>query len=128
MDDLVLVLGMNKVRAAYLELDPGLAKYFVTGAKDDQPGVNATYYPAGRTPARTHIAASTMTVVVAVNSALVGTLVAAICIALTAPLWVGILVGVVLAIGYLVLAFRTGFRDYMAFWKQYQPSFPTSAP
>lgn len=126
MDDLVLVLGMNKVRAAYLELDPGLAAYFVTGARDDQPGVNSTYYPAGRIPARSHIAASTMTLVVVVNSALAGILVAAISNALTAPLWVGIAGGVVVGALYLVFAFRRGFRDYVEFWKRYEPSFPTA--
>src|SRR5690242_18725919 len=36
-EDYFFVLGMNRLRAAYVEIDPTLAPYFVTGLHDDQP-------------------------------------------------------------------------------------------
>jgi hypothetical protein len=43
-----LVLAMNRLRHAYLEIEPGLEPYFTTGQHDDQQGVLATY-ALGRT-------------------------------------------------------------------------------
>ncbi len=125
MDDLVLVLGMNRMRAAYVELDPGIKPYLITAFKDDMPGVDGSYYPAGRTPARTHLAASSMALTVVVNAALVGALAIAICVAVNLPIWVAVIVGAVVAPAYLVWGFRDGYKGYIGFWKQYSPNFPS---
>lgn len=42
-DDFGLVLGMNRLRHAYLELAPDLEPYFVTGHHDDMVGVMQSY-------------------------------------------------------------------------------------
>ena len=42
-EDYFLVKGMNRLRAAYLDLDPGIRPYLVTGSTDDVAGVGATY-------------------------------------------------------------------------------------
>jgi hypothetical protein len=34
---------MNRIRAAYAELDPGIDRYFITSAHDDAKGVGQTY-------------------------------------------------------------------------------------
>src|SRR5438132_12260292 len=36
------VIGMNRIRAAYLELAPDLERYFVMSAHDDCPGIGVT--------------------------------------------------------------------------------------
>jgi hypothetical protein len=41
-DDLQWVIGMNRIRNAYLELHPELEKYFVSSRYDDWPGITAT--------------------------------------------------------------------------------------
>lgn len=41
-DDYLWVLGMNRLRRAYLELHPELEPYFITGAHDDLPGALRT--------------------------------------------------------------------------------------
>ena len=43
IDDSSAILGMNRLRAGYLEIDPSLAPYFVTSAHDDQQGLMDTY-------------------------------------------------------------------------------------
>jgi hypothetical protein len=42
-EDLVWVAGMNRLRRAYLELAPDLARHFVTGATEDSAGIMRTY-------------------------------------------------------------------------------------
>ena len=42
-DDFGLVLGMNRLRHAYLELAPELEPYFVTGRHDDMAGLTQSY-------------------------------------------------------------------------------------
>jgi hypothetical protein len=42
-EDYVWVRGMNRLRGAYLEIDPGLAPYFITGTTEDAMGVFKTF-------------------------------------------------------------------------------------
>lgn len=42
-EDFVWVLGMNRLRRAYLELDPDLARHLVTGVTEDRAGIMRTY-------------------------------------------------------------------------------------
>jgi len=42
-EELQLVLAMNRLRHAYLEIEPGLEPYLRTGHHDDEQGVLATY-------------------------------------------------------------------------------------
>jgi hypothetical protein len=42
-EDLAHVIGMNRLRAAYLELDPDIERYLVTSAHDDDRGIWQTY-------------------------------------------------------------------------------------
>ena len=43
IEDAWLVIGMNRLRHAYLELAPELEPYFVTSHHDDAPGILQTY-------------------------------------------------------------------------------------
>jgi hypothetical protein len=43
MEDVWLVVGMNRIRHVYLELAPDLDPYFVTSHHDDEVGVLKTY-------------------------------------------------------------------------------------
>ena len=77
-EEFQLVLAMNRLRHAYLEIEPGLERYFTTGHHDDEPGVIATYMLDG--PSRKWLAAhflvNTPTIVATVNSALAAAIVA----------------------------------------------------
>jgi hypothetical protein len=42
-EDYVWVRGMNRLRGAYLELDEGLAPYFITGTTEDAVGIFKTF-------------------------------------------------------------------------------------
>ena len=48
-EDLAYVIGMNRLRAAYAELDPGIERYFIASKHDDERGIGQTYsyFPQG---------------------------------------------------------------------------------
>ena len=71
-EEFQLVLAMNRLRHAYLEIEPGLEQYLTTGHHDDERGVIATYMLDG--PSRrwlaVHFLVNTPTIVATVDSAL----------------------------------------------------------
>jgi hypothetical protein len=42
-EDYVWVRGMNRLRGAYLDMDPGIANYFITGTTEDAVGIFKTF-------------------------------------------------------------------------------------
>jgi hypothetical protein len=73
--DAQCVVGMNRIRGAYLELAPELARYFVMSPHDDPRGVGITMaFPPGQIQF-VHLLAATPTVITVVNGVIVGALV-----------------------------------------------------
>jgi hypothetical protein len=70
-EEFQLVLAMNRLRQAYLRLEPGLAPYFTTGRTDDERGLMATYmlYGAGRPWLWIHFIVNTPTIVATIDAA-----------------------------------------------------------
>ena len=127
-EDFGLVVGMNRLRHAYLDLAPELEPYFVTAWHDDEASLMQTYrmwYRPGLGLGR--ILAGTPTVVGAINVVVAGVLAALIATTLGATDAVTVVVGIVAALVaasvFGVLAFRsiTGAR------REYRPRFPRSS-
>ncbi len=77
--DAICVVGMNRIRHAYLELAPDLAPYFVMGVTDDVRGVGITMGVPQRKATVLHVLSATpavIGVVCAVLAAVIATLVA----------------------------------------------------
>ncbi|PUA79151.1 hypothetical protein [Nocardioides currus] len=74
-EDYFFVLGMNRLRAAYVDIDPTLAPYFVTGMHDDPHAVQQTY-TMGPVRDVNHVLASAAMFVIVVNTIVAGGLVA----------------------------------------------------
>jgi hypothetical protein len=66
-EDLMLVIGMNRLRAAYVEIDPRVKDYLVTGWTDDSWGIQRTYAMGVRRSGIAHFLASAFVFVGAVN-------------------------------------------------------------
>src|SRR5256885_12766060 len=69
------VIGMNRIRAAYLQLAPDLERFFVMSAHDDFPGIGVTMAVppgGGRGFWLAQMLAGTPTVVAILNAVLVG--------------------------------------------------------
>jgi hypothetical protein len=65
--DAMTVIGMNRIRGAYLELVPELEPYFVMGAHDDPPGIAITMAVPPSGPRGLHVLSATPFVVNVLN-------------------------------------------------------------
>ena len=78
-EEIEVMLAMNRLRHAYLEIAPGLEPYFTTGHHDDAPGLAASFL-LPRNPGRLgpwgYFLASTPTVIATVDAALAAAVVA----------------------------------------------------
>jgi hypothetical protein len=74
--DAITIAGMNRIRAAYLEIAPDLAPYFVMGVHDDARGIGRTMaVPPGTSPI-VHLIAGTPTLVMVLNAIVAGAIAA----------------------------------------------------
>lgn len=73
-EDAQLIRGMNRLRAAYVELAPEMAPYLTASTRDDQTGLMATYTLGSRRPMLVHIVGSTTFFVIVVNTLMAGAL------------------------------------------------------
>jgi hypothetical protein len=141
-EDLAHVIGMNRLRAAYLELDPGIERYLVTSAHDDDRGIWQTYnplmgpnpaqpLPGGWNPLRADRSlivgalASSTAFIVLVNSGLSGVFAALVAVALDAP---GPLIGAVAAacgLAFLGTSLTLVVRQYQRMQRRHVALFPT---
>jgi hypothetical protein len=126
MEDLMYVIAMNRLRGAYDEIDPGIAKYFMASKSDDRAGSLQTYYFfLPRRSELTQVLASSMIFVAVVNSALVGLFFGALSMTLGAHPAVVISVGIAVGIIWLGVSTFLGGRVYNDVWKTHVPLFPS---
>ena len=76
-EEFQLVLAMNRLRHAYLEIEPGLERYLSTGHHDDEQGVIASYLldRPSRQWLWVHFLVNTPTIVATVDAALAAAIV-----------------------------------------------------
>ncbi len=74
--DALCVLGMNRIRAGYLELAPDVERYFVMGTTDDERGFQLTQAMVPGTPMIVQMLASSPMLISVLNSVLAGAIVA----------------------------------------------------
>ena len=67
-EDFMYIKGMNRLRAGYIDIDPTLAPYFITGLHDDVEGVLQTYSMGVRRRSASQVLASSAMFVVVVNT------------------------------------------------------------
>jgi hypothetical protein len=124
VEDLAYVVGMNRLRAAYLELDPGIERFLITSPYDDHRGVWQTYNPLIRPNPGLQPLASSGAFITILNGGLSGAFAAVVAVALGAPGPVVGLVAAASAIVYVAITVALGIRDYRAIMRR-QILFPT---
>ena len=127
LEDLAYVLAMNRLRGAYADIDPGIADYLMASRYDDLPGAQTTYYFMG---ARnwSQVLGSSMVFIMAVNSALLGLLLAGITLSLAWPPWLCVIVAVIGGLAFLLGSLRLGHSRYLNLWHRHTPRFPSPPP
>jgi hypothetical protein len=123
------VVGMNRIRAAYLELAPDLERYFVMSAHDDQPGMGITMgvQPGGGLMWMAHLLAGTPTVVIVLNSVIAGVIAAVAALRAGAAMSVTLGVGVLGFVVAAVLQSTYARRNIAKVRSGLTPRFPTPA-
>ncbi|UVJ40859.1 hypothetical protein [Arthrobacter sp. CJ23] len=125
MEDLMYVVAMNRLRAAYVELDPGLARYFMAAHHDDEAGSNQTYDFFGDGSRVGHVAGSSMTFMTTANTALMALLLGTLAVLLGAPMAVAVVLGAVCGLAFFVMSAVRGYKRYTAVWQKLTPVSPT---
>ena len=125
MEDLGYVIAMNRLRAAYSALSPGIEDAFMTSTHDDQAGAFTTYYFLGPRRNSSQILGSTMVFIIVVNGALVGLLAAAVVMTATSMTTTAVVTGALASLLYLGISMSVGSRPFFQFWKSHAARNPS---
>jgi hypothetical protein len=106
-EDAGLVRGMNRLRRAYVDIDPGIAPYLVTGWSDDSEGLVRTYTLGPHRMVGQLLASASM-FITSVNALVAGSWVGI----LVAPLdeTIAVVLGILAGLAYIGGFLTTGIR------------------
>ncbi|MGZ8804408.1 MAG: hypothetical protein ACXWZG_03785 [Microbacterium sp.] len=119
-EDMMYVVAMNRLRGAYVELDPAVETYFLASARDDERGMQQTYSFL-RARSASHFLGSSSLLVFVVDACVFGLLAGAIVVSAGGGIgWAitaGVLVGVAALAGF---GWYSG-AGYRSSWRRYVP-------
>jgi hypothetical protein len=115
-EDYVWVRGMNRLRAAYLELDPQLERHFVTGTTEDAVGIFRTFGsdivgPRALNTGRFHGLVTTPTTIAFVDAMLAAVLAAIVAVQVATAMGPAAAIGVVTFFVVGAALFFFGYRS-----------------
>jgi hypothetical protein len=126
IEDAWLVVGMNRLRHAYLELAPELDPYFVTSHHDDEPGVLQTYSFRANV-GLSHLLSGSPVIIGIIDAVVTGVFVVIVCQALGAAVVVQIAVGLLMALATAGMLAAIGYRRIGQLRRDYRARFPSGA-
>jgi hypothetical protein len=124
-EDLMYVLAMNRLRGAYVAIDPGIAPYLTASPYDDRAGSVRSYDFFEMQGDVRHVAGSSFVFLIVVEGMLLGLLAGTVAHTAFGLLGVSIAVAVVVLLVHVALSIRSSRRMYMAVWSTWQPVFPS---
>ncbi|GAA0962633.1 hypothetical protein [Virgisporangium aurantiacum] len=124
VEDAWLLIGMNRLRHAYVELVPDLDRFLVTGHHDDEAGLTQTY-SFRRRLGFGHFLAGSPVIVGIIDAVLSGVLAVIVCTALGAPTWLQVTAGLLIALGTAAALGTVLHGRVSRFRRAYRPQFPT---
>lgn len=125
-EDALWVVGMNRLRHAYMELAPDLEKYFISGVYDDVEGVLETFAATRGSGAGVfiHGFVTTPGMICIVDGVLAGVLAGVVSGVLGLGLTVSIAVGAAAFVLAVVVLQAYQYRAYLSSSRRLQPRFP----
>jgi hypothetical protein len=119
-EDLMYVLAMNRLRGAYVDLDPTVERYFLAAIADDLRGSQQTY-PFFRRRSFTHLFGSSAVFIAVVNACVLGPF-AGGCLALAgAATGYAVSFGVLVGLAYIAGCLAYGYWIYRSTWRNHRP-------
>jgi hypothetical protein len=125
-EDQAFVIGMNRLRAAYAELDPGIDRYFITSTHDDDRGISQTYTYFPHNTWHVQLFASSWMFILVVDAVVASVLAGLVANAAGAPGAVIAIASAVVGICYLAAWVWLFVRRITAWERQYEALFPHS--
>src|SRR5262245_2325267 len=122
--DAWLVVGMNRLRHAYLELAPELEPYFLTSHHDDEPGVLQTYSFRSKVGV-SHLLSGSPVIVGIIDLVIAGVLAAIVGQALGLIAELQVLLGLLVALATAALLGNMARRRVNQLRRDYRPQFPS---
>jgi hypothetical protein len=126
-EDLAYVIGMNRLRAAYAEMDAGIDRYFITSKHDDERGISQTYAYFPHRSSLVQPLASSMMFILVVDAVVAGVLAGLIANAADGSGVVIALASAAAGTSYFVAWFWRFGRRYWAWQREYEALFPHAA-
>lgn len=134
-EDYVWVKGMNRLRGAYLEMDPQLARYFITGSTEDAVGIFRTFGsdivgPRSLDTGRFHGLVTTPITIAFVDSMLAAVLTSIVVVQLRMDMLPAAGIGVLafFGVGAALFLFGSRSQDMAQLYADLQPSQEQPAP
>ncbi|TQJ40386.1 hypothetical protein FBY33_2446 [Arthrobacter sp. SLBN-112] len=124
-EDLMYVTAMNRLRAAYVDLDPGVEPYLMAAHHDDEAGSRQTYFFFGGRGNFSHVAGSSMIFMTMANAALIAILAGLLVTVAGAGTAAATVAGAVCGALFFVVSAVNGYRGYRNVWRRYTPLSPT---
>ncbi|THF83973.1 hypothetical protein E7T09_20910 [Deinococcus sp. KSM4-11] len=128
LEEMGLLIGMNRLRHAYLELAPDLTAYFVTGLHDDEAGIAQTYgtvfhrYTGYSVVQALSGTPELVGLITAVTGGVLGALVAS---SLRWPELASVTTGIITGLAVAAALLLRTLRRYAQARRAYQPKFPS---
>jgi hypothetical protein len=123
-EDLAYVIGMNRLRAAYAELDAGIDRYFIASKHDDERGIGQTYAYFPHRSSLVQPLASSMTFILVVDAVVAGVLAGLIANSAGASGVVIAVASVVAGTSYFLAWLWRYVRRFGAMQREYKALFP----
>lgn len=119
-EDLMYVVAMNRLRGAYVDVDPPIERYFLAGTADDRLGAERTYSFL-RVRNFSHLFGSSFMLIMVVNACVLGLLLGGGIVAAGGGIGWAIASGIALAVALMVAFSRYGNWTYHEAWRVHQP-------
>ena len=123
--DIACIVGMNRIRAGYLELAPDLDRFFVMGTTDDIRGIEITMANLPSRPLAVAVIAAIPFQMAVLNSVLVGVIGALLAVQLGAAMMPAVVAGAAgFALGIVAFIWYNR-RGLASLLQEYAPRFPS---
>ena len=119
-EDMMYVVAMNRLRGAYVDLDPGVEQYFLASVNDDQAGMRLTYSFL-RTRSVSIPLGSSSVLLFVVNACVFGLFAGAIVVSAGGAVGWAIAVGVLVGLGLIAGLFWYSGAGFRGAWRRYEP-------
>ncbi|GAA1915724.1 hypothetical protein GCM10009775_05270 [Microbacterium aoyamense] len=120
-DDMMFVTAMNRLRGAYVDLDPKVEEYFLEATTDDMLGMQVTYsFMVPRGDAKV-MGGSSAFLIVIVNACVLGLILGGLVALTDLPVGWAITAGILTGLLVILGSGMSVYRAYLDVWRRYEP-------